>query len=566
MTKSKKTRPKRSTNMSGGLLKELQATIAFACYDSPALFKRGTSLSEAQIEIVMASIFSHDDKNGADPDMLTYVDQCLMGLNKFKGLFTQAMQPSGDMLLSIPESLHRHKKLLVYVGDGSIEKAILSQKSVNGTAEKISGRTLLRNAKTVMCNCKKMMAIVKAKGSPYREGAFPSGTNWEDYILWCLVEMGKECDREEAAKIEKVAAAAAAAAAAETAATPEAAATPTMNDRVEEEGVVVVSDPLPGEMDSYPDASFFKCGVGFLAWALWGHIPIHDSAGMKTEFFDETKKKASFGRKTESRAQMRKLLLDKTAVAVDNRRGKKRRTSSDEEDQTVPTPPSLDSKAILAKTLAYLSADSLEKERKKNAQFMIRNVRDKLTSRRRNEDMLLQELDRSYKSKRKPDQALLDRQSALVNEIAALEKNLDELQSDEYRRHSDMIKQRSLELVAVDEVSTVRSLEIQASSSFDDSITIESSADSSLQDVSDDVPSVEVPQQVATSDRNENGCVECGTPSKHLCRKCKKCVCSLCCGQRELENVWWCGTCFDSQTVADQKLIRDGDYCSDSEE
>jgi hypothetical protein len=49
-----------------------------------------------------------------------------------------------------------------------------------------------------------MMAIVKSKGSPYRDGAFPSGTNWEDYILWCLVEMGKECDRGEAEKIDSV--------------------------------------------------------------------------------------------------------------------------------------------------------------------------------------------------------------------------------------------------------------------------------------------------------------------------------------------------------------------------
>ena len=151
MTKSKKTRPKRSTNMSGGHLKELQVTIAFAwCYDSPALFKRGASLSEAAIENVMASIFSDDDKIGADPDLITYVDQFMLGLNKFKGLFTQSLRASGDILLSIPDYLHRHKKLLVYVGDGSIEKGILSQKSVNGTTEKISGRTLLRNAKTVM--------------------------------------------------------------------------------------------------------------------------------------------------------------------------------------------------------------------------------------------------------------------------------------------------------------------------------------------------------------------------------------------------------------------------------
>jgi hypothetical protein len=81
-----------------------------------------------------------------------------------------------------------------------------------------------------------------------------------------------------------------------------------------------------------------------------------------------------------------------------------------------------DLKAILAKTLLYLNADSLEKERKKDAQMMIRNVRDKLTSRRRNEDSIGQELDLCHRSKRKPNQALLDKQNAIANEIASLEK------------------------------------------------------------------------------------------------------------------------------------------------
>jgi hypothetical protein len=120
---------------------------------------RGTSLSEAAIENVVAFIFCGDDKIGADPDLITYVNQFMLSLNKFKGLFTQSLQAglnaSGDILLSIPDYLHCHKKLLVYVGDGSIEKGILSQKSVNGTTEKISGQTLLRIAKTVVCNCNK---------------------------------------------------------------------------------------------------------------------------------------------------------------------------------------------------------------------------------------------------------------------------------------------------------------------------------------------------------------------------------------------------------------------------
>jgi hypothetical protein len=81
-----KNRKKRLTNMSCGLLKELHALIAFACYDSPSLIKQGASLSEGAIENVMTSIFYGNDKNGADSDLITYVDQFMLGLNKFKGL------------------------------------------------------------------------------------------------------------------------------------------------------------------------------------------------------------------------------------------------------------------------------------------------------------------------------------------------------------------------------------------------------------------------------------------------------------------------------------------------
>ena len=89
-------------------------------------------------------------------------------------------------LLSIPEYLHRHKKLVVYAGDDSIEEGVLSQKSLFGTGEKISGHTLVQMLTAVLYNCKKMMAIVKSKGSPYKDGTFPSGTNWEDYIFWLV--------------------------------------------------------------------------------------------------------------------------------------------------------------------------------------------------------------------------------------------------------------------------------------------------------------------------------------------------------------------------------------------
>ena len=275
MTKSKKTRPKkRSTNMSGGLLNELQALIAFACYDdSPSLFRRGMSLSEAAIKNAMSSIFCGDDKNGADPDLITYIDHFTLGLNKFKGLFTQSLQAgpnaSGEVLLSIPDYLHCDKKLLVYVDDGSIEKGTLSQKSVNGDygAEDHS-RTLLQLLRQFYVPVK-MMVIVRAKGTPYKDGAFPSGTNWEDYILWCSIKMGKKCDREEAARIDAAHQKEAAAEVARINAVQEEKAT--ANNALEEEkeggGPELVSNSTSELLttDNYTDATFFKCGVGFLA-------------------------------------------------------------------------------------------------------------------------------------------------------------------------------------------------------------------------------------------------------------------------------------------------------------
>ncbi len=145
-----------------------------------------------------------------------------------------------------------------------------------------------------------------------RDGKFPSGTNWEDFILWCLVEMGKECDRDNAAKIDLVA----------NKAHGDELLSGLVGDVEEERGVLSLSDN-----NNYPDATFFKFGVGFLARALWGFIPIHDSAGMQSDLFGNAKISASVGRKTASRAQMRRFLIEQKAASVDNRPGRKRRST-----------------------------------------------------------------------------------------------------------------------------------------------------------------------------------------------------------------------------------------------
>ncbi|KAI2488905.1 hypothetical protein MHU86_25959 [Fragilaria crotonensis] len=64
-----------------------------------------------------------------------------------------------------------------------------------------------------------------------------------------------------------------------------------------------------------------------------------------------------------------------------------------------------------------------------------------------------------------------------------------------------------------------------------------------------------------------NICVECSaTPSIHKCRRCRQFVCTLCCSEkRHLDMIWWCGDCFENESITNQQQIRDGKYESDGE-
>jgi hypothetical protein len=64
-------------------LKEVQATIAFACVDSPSLIQRHASLSEAAIERCHSSMYNGDGKNGARSPTLNTVQMLDMNKSKF---------------------------------------------------------------------------------------------------------------------------------------------------------------------------------------------------------------------------------------------------------------------------------------------------------------------------------------------------------------------------------------------------------------------------------------------------------------------------------------------------
>ncbi|KAI2493859.1 hypothetical protein MHU86_14752 [Fragilaria crotonensis] len=123
------------------------------------------------------------DKNG-NSDGMCYEDQFLVGglTNKFQGLLTDDVHSRTSMeelscLIMIP-SLHGQSSINIYAGKGLIEKGLLARKSLlnASTASYYQWEDLAVIGKEVLCNCKKMIALVMAHHSPYKDGSsFPSG-------------------------------------------------------------------------------------------------------------------------------------------------------------------------------------------------------------------------------------------------------------------------------------------------------------------------------------------------------------------------------------------------------
>ena len=431
---------------------EIQYLLAFRCYDSPSIIQRGESMNESHLWSTMYDLYygAKDD----DPETLCYLDQCINGLHQFQGLFVNAKDPDeyGRIVLTMQQKLHRIGGAHIFDGPGSITREIVSQTNFTNTA-RISGASLLAKAKAVVKTCKKMTAIVTASGSPYRDGSFPSGTNWDDYIKWCLVEMQKEFDREERIKKPQAATAGGATltgdditttiAAASTATTVEASAA--TGDVATATTTTEIAVAASRKDANHP---YFKCGSGFLVWALYGYIPLLDGVEMASHLFSAVKVSGSYGRGSKARKAMRKAAMTASSVnvpPVDNRRGKKQKLGGDELAVSI-MPPNNDADeiALLAQTLQHLEAETLEKEEKQHHSMRVRLVRDKLIACKRRSDVLLQQLQLSSKYKKKADTDKLDKLDANEAEIEKLETELETLQEEECGRHRQMLEKKKL--------------------------------------------------------------------------------------------------------------------------
>jgi hypothetical protein len=233
--------------------------------------------------------------------------------------------------------------------------------------------------------------------------------------------------------------------------------------------------------------------------------------------------------------------------------------------------------ALLAKTVALLEVEALEKEEKQQHGMCVRLVRDKLTACRRRSDVLLQQLQLFAKAKKKTTE-LYDKLEATEAEVEQLECELVALEERECDRHMQMLekKRSSMALAASTERTpptigkgdsfdsfTSSGLESSSSGGQNESGGNDNIDDDDDDDNGDGSDGSSNTATAVTTYNDGTKCMECNTiPTDHVCSKCKKVrVCSICCDtNRDLQNNPWCKVCFESETPASQEIIRNGNY------
>ena len=180
-------------NVSAGLQKELQGVTAYVAWEM--ISTKFESMTTAQQEEKMRLLYHGDEK----VDVHCLVKQFLEGEGIFQGLYEketlEVTNPDthvGSTQLVLKEFFHYMRGKRISVGPDGISLQLLSAGTLQSRTD-ITGRILVSRAKTILANCKKMLAYVVADDSIYKRhvqsGTLPSGLTFPDYARFVRQKM-----------------------------------------------------------------------------------------------------------------------------------------------------------------------------------------------------------------------------------------------------------------------------------------------------------------------------------------------------------------------------------------
>jgi hypothetical protein len=302
------------------------------------------------------------------------------------------------------------------------------------------------------------------------------------------------------------------------------------------------------------DAYVFR---GFLAWCLWGWIPLETGAKIKSSLFTDGKASASYGRKTMLRLALKSAKHAHAAKTPVVPAAKKTLTITIPDTKHDERTSHRESTTMLKWALDLFKADLAEKELQKRLYLEALIVRDKLAAVTRKSDRLTEKYYQAKKGSAANEMKLL--LEKYHEEIELLEQQLQDIQKMEMERRQQAAESSNPPSTDKEEVRVHSAI---ASSKPSSANTEQGTVCSMI--VVEDVDMVSfdaaaTPSTAAGGARasQSKSCIERNTtPSTHKCRKCKESICDLCCSsKRNLEMVWWCRRCFDKESLTNQRQI-----------
>lgn len=231
------------------VLKELQSIPAFYAYEQVKV--NGSSMRLAELH---DAVF--DKYHGKGGDSIGLVEKFIRGEEMFAGIYDEFHDNvTGRSMLVLKPELHcQIGKDLLVDSDPRLKGINMITMSCSKLTDSkpLSGRTIWEMGKRVEEHGRKILAIVLK--SKFKDGSLPSGVEWEDYLKFCRYKMMQTYAPKKASMNDVPS-------------------TITLGDPVVDglnSEVVSVDD----EEAMIKDWDSSWCFPGFMAWALWGHIPM----------------------------------------------------------------------------------------------------------------------------------------------------------------------------------------------------------------------------------------------------------------------------------------------------
>ncbi|KAG7360235.1 hypothetical protein IV203_035334 [Nitzschia inconspicua] len=263
------------------IMKEFQDSICFRAYD--AVQGLGDSYSQAQLQELAFQKY-----HGSGEDSHGLAEKFMNGIEMFQGIYHDEMNRVTQRSEKVLDPIYhlRHDKRIVSDPNPAVKGINLTTLTAKLTTDKsvITGRTIWAKGLRVQAAGRKVLAYCK-KSSKYSDpNTKVSGEQWEDYLKFCRYKMWKESQqsgsktkscppREETSGMQEQNSADGVGDVEDDdilSAPPDVEEKDEEKESTEDLTVELTTDEEEAAIKDWNSSWIFP---GYMAWALWGHIP-----------------------------------------------------------------------------------------------------------------------------------------------------------------------------------------------------------------------------------------------------------------------------------------------------